>query len=356
MTTADEQSISLKQKIGQMLLIGFKGVSLTPQDTIAQYIQAQQIGGVILFDYDFQTKKYHHNIQNPAQLKELTGELERCNPDKSHPLLISIDYEGGSVNRLKEAYGFPATLSAEEIAKKTDNEISQYAARMVETLKKSGINLNFAPVIDVNVNPDNSIIGKLGRSFSANAGTVTHDAAIFSKAYAEQNVLCGYKHFPGHGSSTADSHLGFVDVTNTWHDIELDPYRALIPMQKNCQVIMTAHVVNRQLDPDGFPGSLSKKMTTHLLRDQLGFKGVVVTDDLQMGAITTQYTTDKAIILAINAGADILVFGNQLTPLPQDPAEVIDIIYNAVIQDDIPPSRIDESYERILTLKATLKR
>lgn len=356
------KEVTLKEKIGQMLVIGFKGTEINPDSAIVQSVLSQSIGGVILFDYDFQTKTYDHNIKNPEQLKRLTTDLQQYakqaamkNNNDLTPLFISIDYEGGKVNRLKENYGFPKTLSAADIGLGSYEQANQYAEQMAVTLQNEGININFAPVIDVNVNPDNPVIGKLGRSFSADPKKVVDYAAIFSKAYQKHGILCAYKHFPGHGSSTGDTHDGFVDVTQTWKEYELDPYKELLQQSYGCPMVMTAHVVHYGLDSRGYPASISTAMTKELLRDKLNFDGVVVTDDMQMKAITDNFGLDEAVKLAVNAGADILIFGNQLVSTPQDPQQIVEMIYQDVKSGKIAESRIDEAYQHIMKLKSNLK-
>jgi beta-N-acetylhexosaminidase len=350
---AGAREVTLKEKIGQMLLIGFPGTQLQPDDAIVHAILKQEIGGVILFDYNFATKTFDRNIKSPAQVAKLTQQLQSYNKqaNASYPLLIGVDYEGGKVNRLKENYGFPKTLSAAEIAKLSVDQATVYATQMSETLEKVGINLNFAPVVDVNINPDCPVIGRIERSFSSDPGVVAAYAAVFAKAYAAHGVMCSYKHFPGHGSSTGDTHQGFVDVTQTWQASELEPYKTLFANPQTCQLVMTAHVVHYGLDASGLPASLSKSITQDLLRDKLNFQGVVITDDLQMKAVADNYSVPQAVILAVNAGADILVFGNQLAD-PQDPAAIIDIIMTAITKGEIAESRIDESYQRIMKLKS----
>lgn len=346
-----------------MLMIGFKGTELHSDDAIVRAILAQQIGGVILFDYDFPTKTYDHNIKDPQQLKNLTAELQAYtqkaaikNKNNLTPLFIGIDYEGGRVNRLKEKYGFPKTLSAVDISLLSKDQAKDYARQMAITLKNEGINLNFAPVVDVNINPDNPVIGKLGRSFSSDPKKVIEYAALFSKAYADQGVLCAYKHFPGHGSSTGDTHAGFVDVTQTWKESELQPYQQLLQQSVSCPAVMTAHIVHTGLDKNGYPASLSKAITQKLLRDQIDANVLVVTDDLQMKAITDHYGVNEAVRLAVNAGADILVFGNQLQSTWQDPKEIIDIIYQDVMTHQISEQRINDAYQRIMKLKKQLQK
>lgn len=270
------------------------------------------------------------------------------------PLLISVDYEGGKVNRLGEQYGFPPTLSAAEVGKRSFEEAESTANSMAQTLKNVGFNLNFAPVLDVNVNPDNPVIGKKDRSFSADATMVDSFASIYTRHFLNQKIQCVYKHFPGHGSSTKDSHLGFVDVTDTWQIYELEPYRRLLNSKGSCGVVMTAHIVNRQVDETGLPATLSNKILTGLLRNQLHFNGVIITDDMQMKAISDNYGLEQALTLTINAGADMLIFGNNLTIEPQDPKQLIDIIESKVLSGEISPKRIDKAYKHIVALKRSI--
>ncbi len=355
------REVSLKQKIGQMLLIGFKGTELHADDAIVRSILAQNIGGVVLYDYDFPTGTYDHNIKNPAQLKLLNQQLQaytrqaaQNNTNHLFPLFIGIDYEGGKVNRLKESYGFPKTFSAADIGQLASAEADKYAQQMADTLKQEGINLDFAPVVDVNVNPESPAIGKLGRSFSSDPQKVIDYAMIFSRAFERNGILCSYKHFPGHGSASGDTHLGFVDVTQTWKEYELDPYEKMLRQPGACSLVMTAHVVHYGLDSKGYPASLSMAMTNDLLRAKLNFNGAVITDDLQMKAIADNYGLRDAVRMAVNAGADILVFSNQLVATPQDPQEIVDMIYDDVMTGKIRESRIDEAYQRIMRLKEKL--
>ena len=224
----------------------------------------------------------------------------------------------------------------------------------IKSRHEAGFNLNFAPVLDVNVNPNNPVIGKIERSFSSDATTVSSYASIYSRHFLNQKIQCVYKHFPGHGSSTEDSHLGFVDVSDTWQSYELNPYQQLLNSNQSCGVIMTAHIVNRQLDESGLPATLSRTILTHLLRKQLNFKGVIITDDMQMKAISDHYGLEQALVLAINAGADMLIFGNNLSVEPQDPEQLIDIIEAKVLSGDINPERINDAYQHIRALKQGL--
>jgi beta-N-acetylhexosaminidase len=344
-------SPTLDQKIGQMLMFGFDGSSLKPSDAIVSDITNQRIGGVVLFDYNMKLHNYDKNIKSPQQLRTLTEQLQNYNKGQT-PLLIGVDYEGGAVNRLPENLGFPKTITAQDVAKLPNADIEKYAKQMADTISDSGINLVFAPVLDLNINPNNPVIGKLGRSFSDDQANVAAVADIFAKAYSQRNILCTYKHFPGHGSSVTDSHLSFVDVSQTWQTKELLPYKKLLNKADSCELVMTGHLINRQLDPTGLPASLSNKITTDLLRKQLDFKGVVITDDLQMKAITNQYDLEKVVKLAINSGADILLFGNQLADYnPHEAQDIIAIIKKLIANKEISAARIDEAYARIIKLK-----
>lgn len=353
--------ISLRDKIGQMLIIGFEGKMVDRESPIVQSIEHENIGGVILFDYHYQTNRFDKNIESPEQVRSLNARLQhfaqianQTHDRPSLPLLISVDYEGGNVDRLKAAYGFPTTVSAADVGKMSEIDANSVARRMALTLKQSGFNLNFAPMLDVNVNAENPIIGKLDRSFSDDPDHVALYAGIYSNNFLSHGVQCAYKHFPGHGSASADSHLGFVDVTSTWKPDELKPYLYLLGHEHACGMVMTAHIVNRQLDDTGLPATLSRQILTGILREQLNFDGVIITDDMQMKAISQHYGLEEALVLAINAGADMFIFGNQLTDKPQDPATIIDIIEAAVHSGKIKQSRIDNAYRHIVTFKQSI--
>ncbi len=359
---ANATPVKMRDKIGQMLIIGFEGSRVDTNSPIIKAIQDENIGGVILFDFNPKTTNFDKNIESPLQVRQLNYDLQQANTSaqtKYHrrflPLLISIDYEGGERGtRLNPMKGFPETSSAEMVGKIGVPLANKNAEAMATTLQNLGFNLNFAPDMDVNVNPDNPIIGKLGRSFSSDPNDVAIYAGIYSHHFLYHKIQCAYKHFPGHGSATADSHLGFVDISNTWKPEELEPYVQLIGQEQSCDVVMTAHLVNRKLDESGLPATLSYKVITTLLREKLKFNGVVITDDMQMKAITNHYTLERAVTLSINAGADMLIFGNQLTDVPQDPKAIIDIIEEKVQLGEISEQRINEAYQHIITMKKTL--
>lgn len=222
---------------------------------------------------------------------------------------------------------------------------------MANTLKSTGFNLNFFPELDVNINPDNPIIGKKDRSFSSIPEVVTQYAQLYTEQFIKHQIHCSYKHFPGHGSSLSDSHLGFVDVSDTWSEQELIPFLQLLSQPNHCDMVMIAHIVNRKLDMTGLPASLSYQIINGLLRRDLKFDGVVITDDMQMKAITNYYGLETAVTLSINAGADMLIFGNQLVEKFQDPKEIIDLIEQKVRSGEISEQRINEAYQRIIKMK-----
>lgn len=361
-THVQAKDVHLRNKIGQMLILGFEGKEIAADSHIAKAITYSNIGGVILFDFNSETKQFDKNIKSPQQVKELNANLQKIAADANKqfnrpalPLLISVDYEGGKVNRLKEAYGFPPTESAAEVGKSDSNHAHQVAKTMALTLSQAGFNLNFAPLVDVNINPDNPIIGMKQRSFSADPNEVAKYASIYAQSLLNHHIQCVFKHFPGHGSSRDDSHLAFVDVTHFWQPEELEPYRQLLNNTHTCGMIMTAHIVNRQLDDSGLPATLSHTMLTDILRNRLNFKGVVISDDMQMSAIRDYYGLEQALTLAINAGVDMFIFGNQLLDHEQaDPEDIIDIIIKQVKLGHITESRINEAYQHIISFKQSI--
>ncbi|MBO8093080.1 MAG: glycoside hydrolase family 3 [Prosthecochloris sp.] len=333
----------LDRKIGRMLMVGFRGMDLDEAPHISKALESERIGGVILFDYDVPSRSAERNIESPEQLKLLTSRLRNAAP---FPLFIAIDQEGGRVCRLKTARGFPPTVSAAWLGKLNDPDSTyQHASATARLLKDLGINLNFAPVVDLDLNPDNPVIGSLDRSFSNDPHIVAAHAAMTIRAMNEQGIMTALKHFPGHGSSSTDTHYEVTDVSDSWQQKELLPYRLLID-EGYRGMIMTAHVFNSRLDAD-LPATLSRNTISGTLRDSLRFMGVVISDDMQMQAIASHYGLETAILLAIRAGVDILLFANNSTYDPDIAAKAHAIIRSFVENGTIPPGRIDESVERI---------
>lgn len=338
----------LKKMIGRMLIVGFDGESATKDSKIVKDMQKYHLGGVILFDRHFNDISKTKNISSPSQLKTLTSSLKSF---ALKPLLISVDQEGGKVARLKPAYGFEATPSAKVVSEMDAYMTKRVYDNLAKTLKDAGINCNFAPVVDLATNPQNRVIVGLKRSYSSEPKEVAKYAKIFMDALREKNIISVLKHFPGHGSSLGDSHNGFVDISKTWSEVELEPYIELIH-SGDANMIMTAHVFNSNLD-ELYPSTLSYKVNTELLRGKLGYEGVIVSDDLQMGAIAKHYTLEQIVTLTINSGVDMLLFGNQLAT--QDSDELVETILAQVKNGSIPLSRILDSNSRVEQLFTKVK-
>jgi len=338
-------------KIGQMVMVGFRGDDVNSTSIIAKDIRTRHLGGVILFDYDYILKS-PRNITSPEQLRLLTGKLQGLTP---YPLLIAVDQEGGRVCRLNEINGFESASSAKYLGGVNDLSLTyKQASKIAKQLSQMGINLNFAPVVDLDLNPSNQVIGRLERSFSADPNIVIAHAMKFIEAHHQQGVLCSLKHFPGHGSSFADSHLGFVDVTKTWSPVELKPYEDIIKMGL-ADTVMTAHVFNANLDANNCT-TLSKPIVTGLLRGKIGFDGVVISDCMNMEAIRGNYSFEDAIKRAIDAGVDIILISNNMVYDEDVAARAAATIKGLLKNGQITQDRINESYERVRKLKSRLAR
>lgn len=333
-----------------MLMVGFKGFEVSDTSHIIRDIEEFHVGGIILFDYDVPTDRPVRNIESPEQVKKL---IDQLNSLSDTPLFMAVDQEGGRVARLKPSRGFAPTVSAQHLGETDDLDSTRYyAERIAGQLHELGFNVNFAPVVDLNINPVNPVIGRVERSFSDDPQKVIKHASVFLEEFSEHNILGVLKHFPGHGSAWNDSHVGMADVSDTWQSVELEPYRTLIEDDYQF-AIMTAHVFNENLDPD-LPATLSQVVQTELLRNQLGFEGVLFSDDMQMQAIRSFYGLESSIEYAINAGVDVLVFGNNIIYQSDIAPTAVGIIKNLVEQGTISEERIDESYQRIMNLKDTL--
>lgn len=341
---------SLDAKIGQMIMVGFRGLSVTVDHPIVRDLQEFHVGSIVFFAYDVANNLPVFNIESPEQVRKLTRSLQRF---ASSPLLISIDQEGGNVNRLLPEQGFPPSVSAAYLGSLNDvNTTRRYAEMTGKTLSEIGINLNLAPDVDLNINPINPIIAQRERSYSSDPSIVTAHAKEVINGHHAYGVLCTLKHFPGHGSSSHDSHVGFVDVTASWKEQELQPYADIINTGL-CDAVMTAHIYNANLDPD-FPATLSRHIITGILRRRLRYNGVIISDDMQMKAISEYYGLETAVYRAIDAGVDIISFANNSVNDADIVPRVTGIIKHLVQIEKITTTRIDESIERILALKAKM--
>jgi beta-N-acetylhexosaminidase len=333
---------SLDIKIGQMLMVGMSGKSVSANSSILNDIRNGKVGGVLLFEYNL------NPINTQQNLAKLTDDLQQV---ASIPLLISIDQEGGQVNRLKTKYGFKPMPSAKNVADQNDlNYATEVSTTIAQILSNCGINLNFAPVADIHY-PLCPVLGKRNRCFSADPKVVTTYDSIYIQSHHNLGIKTSLKHFPGHGSSSADSHLGLVDVTRTWKKDELIPYTTLI-QEGMVDMIMTAHIVNKKLDKSGLPATLSYKVITELLREEMGYKGVIISDDMQMHAISSHYSLEESLRRGILAGIDMFIFSNNIEGATQyTPTNVHATIRRLVDKGVLSESRIQESYKRIMALK-----
>ena len=282
-------------------------------------------------------------MQSPDQVRVLTDHVRARLGEN---VAVAVDQEGGRVQRLSEAHGFQGWLSAREFALLHETAQAEHARSMAGTLRDAGIDLNFAPCVDVDVNPTSPVIGALGRSFSSDADELTACAARVIKAHREAGIGCVLKHFPGHGSAMVDSHHDLVDVSDTWDGHrELQPYRMLAHERVG---VMTGHVVLTEFDAD-FPASLSHKLTTKFLRGELGFEGPVFTDALDMEGVRARWSLSDSIRLGFEAGADVLVHACNSRRREYAP-DVVRAMERIVSQIDDLSARSERSRERVLGL------
>ncbi|MDR3090413.1 MAG: hypothetical protein LBU39_11470 [Desulfobulbaceae bacterium] len=335
---------------GECLIVGFRGDRLDAGGAFAQKIKAGRIGGVILFDRHLATKSQENNIVSPEQTKKLVADLQDA---AGGDLLVAVDQEGGAVSRFKAARGFPETAKAALLGAHPDSEMTRLAARRTaETLAQLGINFNLAPVVDLNINPDNPIIGRYGRSFGDNPERVARQAAVWIEEHRRLGIACCLKHFPGHGSSQHDSHLGFTDISDSWHRKELLPFQILI-QHGLADAVMCGHLFHRGFD-DAVPATLSPAVIGGMLRRELAFDGVVVSDDMQMAAITSHFGFAEAAWRAMAAGVDIILVGNNLIELSDAPGQFEQAIAAALQRGDLLEGRIEEAKRRIRLLKTKI--
>lgn len=337
--------VSLDVKIGQMILIGVPKSEL--DEKVLDEVRRGKVGALIFFE-----KNIPNRPNAFASVKKMTWTYQNAAPI---PLFICIDQEGGKVNRLKEKYGFTRSITAAAIGKYGSlDSVRFYADATAATLAGLGFNVNFAPTVDLAVNKENTVIAKPERSYSNSEDTVIMMAKEVIKQHRKYGVITSLKHFPGHGSSKDDTHFGVADVTNTWSERELKPYKVLID-SGYVDGVMTSHIVNKNLDATGYPGTLSKDILDGILRKRLGYNGVVFSDDMQMHAISKNYGLEETIRLAINAGVDVMCFSNNIQGSDVRTVDVVHgIIKSMVANGQIKAERIDESYQRIMQLKSKL--
>jgi beta-N-acetylhexosaminidase len=329
-TPTSSKTKDIKQLVGQMFLVGFNGYSVPPEfrKAIAEY----HLGGTIYFK---------PNVESPAQIAELSNEIQfSCRPKDAPPLFISIDHEGGKVDRLMKPFTkFPpqdhlGVLGSPKIG-------FEFGQVLAKELKAVGINIDFAPVVDVNSNPKNPIIGT--RAFSGDPEVCGRMGSAVCRGLQKMGVLAVAKHFPGHGDTHEDSHLTLPKVERTLdqlNDLELIPFRRVI--RSRVGGVMTAHILNPHLDPD-YPATMSKP-TIDLLRNDLRFSRILFSDDMEMNAVSENYGVEEAAVLAVKAGCDILIYRGVEKGFP---VAAFEAIIKAVEKKEIPMDLIEKANARI---------
>ena len=325
-------NMTLDEKIGQMLIIFYRNDKY--DSTLESSLKTVKPGGFILFKENF--SNYNDSLELIKKIKE----------SSDIPMFISIDQEGGKVQRLieledKEITRIPAMYYVGEA---NDTKLTKDVGKVIgEELRVFGINMDFAPVMDIYENKDNVVIGK--RSFGTDYKTVSKHALALGEGLKETGIIPVYKHFPGHGNTSEDSHYYLPVVKKTKEELLKDDLLPFMDAIKNNEdIIMIGHLAVPDITGDNTPASLSRELITDLLKKELGFKGLVVTDALNMGAISNNYTWEEIYVKAVNAGVDILL-------MPPSSKDALKTIRQAVDKGLISESTINESVRKILTLK-----
>jgi len=326
------ENMSLEEKIAQMVIISCETTEY--DDLLKKDLQSYQPGGFIIFRY---------NIKSYQQISDLVTAMQN---DSKIPMFISVDQEGGRVQRFKNIAGVDLTVipSMAEVGLINDEEYAFVVGKTIgEELKIFGVNMDFAPCLDVLGNSKNTVIGN--RSFGSNPETVSKMGLAVAEGIRQQGVIVVYKHFPGHGTITEDSHFNLPVLKKTkeqLYDFELIPFIAAV--KEECDVIMIGHISLPSITGNNTPASLSKEVLD-ILRIELNYKGIIITDALDMKAIKDNYQEDEIIIMAINAGVDILL-------MPEGLESTIAIVKKAIEENTISIESIDNSVKRILMLKS----
>lgn len=329
--------LSLEEKVGQMFICGFDG--LVPNDHAKDLIRKHKVGGIIYF---------RRNVKELSQLAKLSSSLQAAAAETGAgiPLTIAIDQEGGMVARI-DVEGISRLPGNMALGAAGSTEYSYQTAKISgQELRTLGINMNFAPCLDVNNNPLNPVIGV--RSYGEDPKAVAALGTAAITGFQEEGVSATAKHFPGHGDTSVDSHLGLASVPHSrdrLEQVELYPFREAIKI--GVDAIMTAHVGFPAIEQSGTPATLSRAVLTGLLREELGFRGLIVTDCLEMHAIAKEFGVAEGAVRTIEAGADCVLVSHTLS----EQEAAISAVIEAVASGRISPERIDASAERILALK-----
>ncbi len=335
--------LSLEIKVGQLIMAGVAGTSVS--DDARYLIDELHIGNVILMG---------RNVESPRQILALTTDLQRCAlASLGIPLLIATDQEGGQVQRLKPRAGFMPMPDAATVGTcRRPEAIRRYARAVGKELRAVGIQAAFAPVLDVGDNPDNPVIGRLNRSFGPTPRQVVRAAIPFLQGLHDAGVMAGGKHFPGHGSTSQDSHFSLPSVPKDREALaitELPPFRRAI--EAGIEMLLTAHVTYPALDPSDDPATISAPILGGLLREELGFAGLIVTDGLEMDGIRGLMPLGEAAVRAVEAGVDVVLCVRQ-HPVRGDAIEEIrDSLVEAAVSGRLSAARIEQSFQRVVELK-----
>ena len=328
--------------IGEMLVLGFNGSTADAAGVqgLARHLNAGRVGGVCFLG---------HNTRSRAGIEGMT-KVFQASAQHSKPL-ISVDQEGGAVQRLGAKSGYDAIPAAQAIAARSKPEEAYTVYQgMARALRAAGFNLNLAPVVDLGFEPKNPVIAKWGRAYGTDGATVARYATAFVQSHRAERVLTAVKHFPGHGSTLGDSHDKPIDLTPTWRSDELEPFRRMA-RSGALDIVMSGHLSHAKLT-GGEPATLSRAAIDGALRRDIGYQGAVMTDDLDMAAIRSSYSLTDAVVRAIAAGNDIILLSNSLKPDPNLPVAVIAAVKEAAASGKIPKGQIERSVERIARLKA----
>lgn len=333
----------LRNMIGQMILIGFPGNvhDHSWQRRVVQMVHDGKIGGVVLFS---------ENIVNPRQVRQFNTTLSRRGSPEP---LVCVDQEGGAIQRLTAGKGFVGLPGAQQVGSMSPAQAWNLYRKSAEEMARLGINCNFGPVVDLDVNPDSPAIGRLGRAYGRDPQKVMAYARSFIDAHRLAGVLTAAKHFPGHGSARNDPHEQVVDISRTWRDAELESFKGIIERDPT-DMIMVGHLVHPLFSDGNRPASLSRAAITEILREQLEYRGLIVSDDLDMGAIRKRYGIEEAAVMAIEAGNDMVIIANTKTPDILIADRIIGAVSRAIAAGRIKPEAIRQSYDRILAIKARL--
>lgn len=315
-----------ERALGELFITGFKGTSLG--DDTSAFLSQAGIGGVILFA---------HNYQSPEQVAQLIQEVQDCRGDL--PFWISVDYEGGRVQRFKQGFTiFPP--AAQVGALPSAKTIFDVYDLMAKELRAVGVNLNFFPSADINSNPQNPVIGD--RSFGETADQVSHAVTAAVRGHLVNNVQVCVKHFPGHGDTREDSHFALPRVDTSLEalkDRELKPFSKAF--KSRCSFVMTAHIVNPHLDPDR-PATLSSKTLQGLLRQEMRYNRIIVSDDMEMQAITDHFGAEEAPVLALEAGCDLLIYRSE-----EACRKAYEAVRRALKDGKLSPERVLDASQRL---------